>query len=238
MRSIILILFLCVLLMVKYSEETKRTNNREWRNNYRTKLPERRVYQSTRTQTKRVVKGVVTPQCPEGTSSNQNVKPTSKSNKRGRKGRNKRIPKRGNKNNGCRTPSQRIRESYDEARWIQKPMLYAFSTDEAEKFVSRFDEDLAPPISRECSEQKTKISKKDIRDIYRIMKSMQCSASPQNNINNKSRKRRETSPQIIQNPNGSVTRIRNCVRRNVVTNKGYVRLCSQCHAVTELPRNM
>ncbi|XP_066915048.1 uncharacterized protein [Clytia hemisphaerica] len=53
------------------------------------------------------------------------------------------------------------------------------------------------------------------------------------------RSRRNTDEQrTIQNTDGSVTRIRRCVRRGAVTRNGFVRMCSLCHAVTVLPENM
>ena len=147
-----------------------------------------------------------------------------------------------NKTKTTMTPSEKIREYYNEARWIQKPMLYGFSTTEADKFVSRFDENLViPTVTPQCTNQKAKISKKDIGDLCRILRTSQCKAGT-NKTNTtttaaKSRKRRSTS-QTIMNADGSITRIRRCVTRGAVTSKGYIRLCSQCHAVTELPNQM
>ena len=166
----------------------------------------------------------------------------ARNNKRPNKINNLKRKDRNNNNEGTNTmtPSDRIREYYNEARWIQKPMLYGFSTTEADKFVSRFDEDLPiPTVTPQCTNQKTNISTKDISDLCRILRTSQCKVddTKKTTTPTRSRKRRSTS-QTIVNSDGSITRIRRCVTRGAVTAKGYIRLCSQCHAVTELQNQM
>ena len=255
--KLIVVLLLCVTCLVDC--HTKKMRKRKWMDYHRNNLSNGQLTTKNNGDASSTTKisrnGILTrntnkPQnkrkliTPRGNRDhNMKLRPTRAANRRSKTN----IPRRKSKNKNCnnnnkrkskRTTSERIRENYNEARWIQKPMLYAFSTTEAEKFVSRFDEDLAVPVTSQCTNQKTKVSKKDIRDLGRILKTAQCS-STKDKDNSRRRKRRATlGPQTVVNPDGSITRIRKCVNRGVVTEKGYIRLCSQCHAVTELPNQM
>ena len=179
----------------------------------------------------------------------------------------------------CKIQSDRVRDKYRKARWLQKPMLYGFTDAEAANFVQRFDDDLSEPVQASCQKQTDGVRRKDVLDLYQNLKRTQCYVEGKKRRNDKNstnkrqkrdvngisnldilenqkgndfdntsnmenkdtsphRSRRSTELQTIQNIDGSVTRIRRCVRRGAVTRNGYVRMCSLCHAVTVLPENM
>jgi hypothetical protein len=144
-----------------------------------------------------------------------------------------------------RKESNDVREKYEKARWVMKPILYGITADDADSFEVLFDNidtGVLKKMDVKCTKQRENFTKRHVATLFRLIKRAQCQRKPKTNQNNKknrrrARTRRNDAPQIINNPDGSVTTIRNCVQRGDETSLGLLRLCSQCHAVTELPPN-
>lgn len=142
-----------------------------------------------------------------------------------------------------REQSNTVREKYEKARWVMKPILYGMTEADANSFEVLFDNIDTGGIRKTdvtCTKQQENFTKRHVATLFRIIKRAQCKPQPNKKRRNKKwrvRTRRNDAPQVINNPDGSVTTIRNCVQKGDETKLGLLRLCSQCHAVTELPPN-
>jgi hypothetical protein len=144
------------------------------------------------------------------------------------------------KSSTAQQQTNNIVNQYKIVQEITSPKLFGFSREEAESFPSRISE-LISPVQVKCNTSSLpKYTMNKISELTEILKNNTCSKTqpsrsaraPIGTINE------NWENTIVQNPDGSVTRVTRCFDKGSLTRNGNSRLCTECQAMTELPNNV